>query len=997
MSYPRRFSGAPIAFLTILLGCFALADAAEPAVHKDIPYASVDGHRLTLDLYLPAEDEPPLVVFIHGGGWRSGSKERCYVTWLTDHGFAVASISYRLTNTAVFPAQIHDCKGAVRWLRANAGKYGYSTDRVAVAGSSAGGHLAALLGTTGGVTELEGTVGGNIDQSSRVDAVVDYYGATDFLQRTKTQPHKTLKEGSVVRRLLGGPADKKVELARQASAAFYVTRDDPPLLIFHGRKDKTVLIGQSERIVDAYQQAQMPVTLHVLENSGHGGEEFYAGKNRTRLVKFLDHHLKAKQQRPSTALPRATPESQGVSSAAIRRFVEATDEQVDSMHSFMLLRHGNVIAEGWWAPEAADKPHVLWSLSKSFTSTAVGLAVAEDRLSIDDRVLSFFPEDAPAAPSENLKSMRVRDLLTMSTGHAAEPWATGDEIWTKRFLAQPVPQPPGSAFLYNTPATYMLSAIVQKVTGQTVRDYLIPRLFEPLGIRKPVWDQSPQGISLGGYGLYLRTEDIAKFGQLYLQQGRWRGQQLIPADWVARATSKQVENDQAPSSRNPDWRQGYGFQFWQCRHGAYRGDGKDGQFCIVLPKQDAVIVITAKTGNMQKQLDLVWEHLLPAFDAEPLAEDASATAKLRSTLSNLQLSDPFLQAPACVGPPRQPDHATTNRAFQGIPSMAVAPGGRLWANWYAGVTPGEDHNNYVVVSTSGDQGKSWQEVLVIDPDGPGPVRAFDPELWVAPTGRLYVFWAQSQGHDGTVAGVWCIHTDQPDQEHPDWSQPRRLTDGIMMCKPAVLDSGAWVLPASTWRQTDHSARMIVSTSLGRRWSLRGACNVPNDARAFDEHMITERKDGSLWLLARTKYGIGESVSTDRGKTWPELTPSKIAHPSARFFISRLKSGNLLLVKHGPIDKRIGRSHLTAFLSTDDGQTWEGGLLLDERSGVSYPDGQQTDDGLIRIVYDYSRTDARHILMATFREEDVAAGRSVSSDVRLKQMVSDASGGQERKE
>ena len=984
--------------LALLIGIsMSGLQAAEPSpTHKNIEFANVDGHSLKLDLYLPKEKEPPLVVWIHGGGWRAGSKDRCYVSWLTEHGYAVASISYRLTDVATFPAQIHDCKSAVRWLRANADKYGYSTKKIAVAGASAGGQLSVLLGTTTGVPELEGTVGGNLDYSSRVDAIVDYYGATDFIQRTKTQPHKTIKKGSVVNLLLGGPANEKVELARLASAAFHVTKDDPPLLIFHGAQDNTVLVGQSERIVDVYKNANLPVTFHVLEKSGHGGDEFFRGENRPRLVSFLDQQLKPKAATKSAKLPRSTPESQGVSSSAIRAFVEAADETVDSMHSFMLVRHGNVIAEGWWEPEAASKPHILWSLSKSFTSTAVGLAVAEGKLNIDDKVLSFFPENAPEEPSENLKSMRVRDLLTMSTGHDAEPWWQGDEVWTKRFLSQPVPHKPGTSFMYNTPATYMLSAIVQKVTGQTVLDYLTPRLFEPLGIEKPTWDASPQGISIGGYGLYLRTEDIVKFGQLYLQKGKWDGKQLIPAAWVAEATSKQVENGNARHARNPDWSQGYGFQFWQCRHGAYRGDGKDGQFCIVLPKQDAVIAITAKTGNMQQQLDLVWEHLLPAFHDEALPENLDEAKKLRNTLSNLSLADQFLQTPAYVGPPKAPEHATNNRAFQGIPSMAIAPNGRLWANWYAGVTPGEDQNNYVVLSTSGDDGKTWREVLVVDPDGSAPVRTFDPEVWVAPTGRMFVFWAQSQGHEGSVAGVWCIHTDNPDNEQPQWSQPRRLTDGIMMCKPVVLSTGEWVLPASTWRETDNSAKMIVSTNLGRSWTLRGACNVPKNVRAFDEHIITERNDGSLWLLARTKYGIGESVSTDRGKTWPELTPTNIAHPSARFFVSRLKSGNLLLVKHGRINERTGRSHLTAYLSKDDGKTWTGGLMLDERTGVSYPDGQQTDDGLIRIIYDYDRLDERHILMATFREADIAAGKIVSDDANLRQLVSDASGGQEKK-
>ncbi len=360
---------------------------------------------------------------------------------------------------------------------------------------------------------------------------------------------------------------------------------------------------------------------------------------KTAWLALVAHlHIIAVSFAFATPLPRATPESQGVSSLAIQAFVEAADRDVHSMHSFMLVRNGRVIAEGWWAPEAADKPHVLWSLSKSFTSTAVGLAIAEGKLSIDDSVMSFFPNETPGEPSDNLRAMRVRDLLTMSTGHAAEPRAKVSENWAKRFLDEPVVHKPGTSFLYNTPATYMQSAIVQTVTGETIVDYLTPRLFEPLGIDKPTWDQSPQGISIGGYGLYLKTEDIAKFGQLYLQKGQWNGVQLISPNWVAAATSKQVENNKAPSARSPDWRQGYGFQFWQCRHGAFRGDGKDGQFCIVLPEQHAVVVMTALTGNMQKQLDLVWEHLLPAFKDEALADNTAENNRLKAILKSLKAS-----------------------------------------------------------------------------------------------------------------------------------------------------------------------------------------------------------------------------------------------------------------------------------------------------------------------------------------------------------------------
>ncbi|WP_231690817.1 sialidase family protein [Aureliella helgolandensis] len=365
-------------------------------------------------------------------------------------------------------------------------------------------------------------------------------------------------------------------------------------------------------------------------------------------------------------------------------------------------------------------------------------------------------------------------------------------------------------------------------------------------------------------------------------------------------------------------------------------------------------------------------------------------------MGNLRAQDSlFLEPPQYIGPPKALQ-AVTNRAFAGIPSLAVSKGGRLWATWYAGKTPGEDLNNYVVLSTSGDGGTTWKEVLVVDPDAGGPVRAYDPELWIAPDGKLRLVWAQAIGHMGNIAGVWFLEIEDPEAEQPLYGKPERVTDGVMMCKPLVLSTGEWALPASTWRTTDESARMIVSSDQGKSWSRRGGCNVPEEMRAFDEHMFIERRDESIWLLVRTKYGIGESVSNDRGKTWPELTPSAIAHPSARFFVRRLASGNLLLVKHGPIDERTGRSHLMAFISKDDGKNWTGGLMLDDRAGVSYPDGQQDTDGVIHIIYDYSRTGDRHILFASFREEDVAAGRAVTDSVKLRQLVREASGGVERK-
>jgi hypothetical protein len=354
-----------------------------------------------------------------------------------------------------------------------------------------------------------------------------------------------------------------------------------------------------------------------------------------------------------------------------------------------------------------------------------------------------------------------------------------------------------------------------------------------------------------------------------------------------------------------------------------------------------------------------------------------------------------LQPPSHFGKPL-PEHATDNRAFTGIPSLAVAPKGRLWATWYAGVTPAEDLNNYVVLSTSADNGATWQEVLTVDPDAGGPVRSFDPELWVAPDGRLFLFWAQMEkGRRDVELGVWFSETQQPDDPQPEWSAPRRISDGVMMCKPLELSSGEWAMPISRWKEFEDCAQMIVSTDAGKTWTRRGACRVPAAIRQYDEHMFVERKDGSIWLLVRTNTGLGESVSTDRGATWPDLVPSSILHTPSRFFVRKLLSGNLLLVKHGPLATRTSRSHLTAYLSSDDGKTWGGGLMLDERLGVSYPDGQQTPDGLIRIIYDFNRTSDRNILLSTFRDEDVLAGRDVSQDVKLRQLVSKASGGREK--
>ena len=285
MQKQRQFS----AFIIGMLLCINSATANTIKIIKDIEFAVVKNQSLKLDIYQPQKPKgSPLVVWIHGGGWRKGTKEKCFINWLSEHGYTVASISYRYSSTAKFPAQLHDCKGAVRWLRANAEKYGYNPKNIFVAGASAGGHLTALMATTSGNNELEGTVGGNLKFSSQIQGAIDYYGATDFILRSKTQPSRANAKGSVVYDLLGGGAHERIKAAKLASACYHVSKDDAPLLIFHGSKDKTVLIDQSEAIKAKYDKAGLSAEFYTIEEAGHGGNVFYSGENAKRLIKFLE-------------------------------------------------------------------------------------------------------------------------------------------------------------------------------------------------------------------------------------------------------------------------------------------------------------------------------------------------------------------------------------------------------------------------------------------------------------------------------------------------------------------------------------------------------------------------------------------------------------------------------------------------------------------------------------------------------------------------------------
>jgi CubicO group peptidase (beta-lactamase class C family) len=350
------------------------------------------------------------------------------------------------------------------------------------------------------------------------------------------------------------------------------------------------------------------------------------------------------------SLPRSTPAEQQVDPAAILAFLGALeDHPAVEMHSLMVVRHGHVVAEGWWAPYSAQRPHLLYSLSKSFTSTAAAFAQAEGLLDLDDTVISHFPEYDAEITDPRSRSVRVRHVAAMASGHTRE--MLGEAIArdaadpVRGFLLIPPDREPGTVFAYSQPCTYTLASIIQRNSGMPLTEYLRPRLFDPLGIGPAGWSTFPPGREQGFSGLHARTEDVAKLGQLYLQKGQWDGTQLIPAQWVEEATSVQVANAGEP---NPDWQQGYGFQFWRSRHG-YRGDGAFGQFCVILPEHETVVVTTASTLDMQAMLDALWTHLLPGLGAE-VAGGGSAQGELSARLARLALPPcPAGAAPADPG------------------------------------------------------------------------------------------------------------------------------------------------------------------------------------------------------------------------------------------------------------------------------------------------------------------------------------------------------------
>ena len=329
-----------------------------------------------------------------------------------------------------------------------------------------------------------------------------------------------------------------------------------------------------------------------------------------------------------------TPESVGIPSSALLKLMQRLSK-LEYINSIKILRHGKTCLEAYVAPYCAEETHQLFSLSKSFTSCAIGLAQAEKLLTIHDKLVSFFPEYADCITDERMNKVTLEDLLTMRSGHLSCPttyfWDSND--WRKTFLASKLDCEPGSTFTYNSGASYMLAAVIKKVTGLNVREYLIPRLFEPLAIAPGIWECCPDGINCGGWGLYLTTNDLAKFAQLLLQQGSWQGKQILPADYLAQAVQPHADNS---VNTLPDWRLGYGYQFWRSQHG-YRGDGASGQYVLVLPEQDIAIAMTSCIGCMQDILTAIWEELIPVVADDVLPEDAQIHSQLLDFCPKLHL------------------------------------------------------------------------------------------------------------------------------------------------------------------------------------------------------------------------------------------------------------------------------------------------------------------------------------------------------------------------
>ena len=456
------------------------------------------------------------------------------------------------------------------------------------------------------------------------------------------------------------------------------------------------------------------------------------------------------------SLPRSTPASQGLAAAGVEAFLDAVDASPGvELHGLVVLRHGHVVAEGWWHPYSPDRVHLLYSLSKSFTSAAAGFAVAEGLLDMDSTVLSYFPELDAQVTDPRSRAMRVRDVAAMASGHledtvdlalpAAEP--------VLAFLQLPPERDPGTHFTYNQPCTYTLASIVQRLTGTTVSQYLRPRLFDPLGITPGGWYERPAGRQLGFSGFHLTTDAVARFGQCLLDDGRAAGRQVLPEGWVAQASRVHVPTvdsagEAVVGADGGDWALGYGWQFWRCRHG-FRGDGAYGQFCVVVPEADLVLATTGAADDMQAVLDALWTHVLPALADRPLPA-TDADDRLAARLATLGL------APV-PGDATAPDGARLGLAdttgLRGVTGAVLRADGGAWVldltTWDGSLTAAAGAGAWVV--TEPDDGTA---AVAVSAGAPAPGRVVAEVALLETPHRLRL---EGDVAAGTLTASW--HTE----------------------------------------------------------------------------------------------------------------------------------------------------------------------------------------------------------------------------------------------
>lgn len=332
-------------------------------------------------------------------------------------------------------------------------------------------------------------------------------------------------------------------------------------------------------------------------------------------------------------LPRSTPEEQGIPSKALVALFDSLHAlPLTDIHAVVVMRHGKVIGEMYPKPYAPEYRHTMYSCSKTFVGIAVGLAIEDNRLRLDDRVAAIFPELLPDSVSKDLADMTVRHLLTMASGVKPD-WnmrSRGKE-WIRTFLSKPV-EAPGTKYAYDSMVSYMLAAVVQKVTGKKLTEYLQERVFTPMNVTEWAWEESPEGVNTGGWGVHIQPESLAKFGQLILNEGRWKGKQLVPAEWIREMCKKHRETG----------REVYGYHIWHCggHDGAVRADGALGQYVISVLDKDMVVVMTEATlGNGRDQRRLIWDVLLPHIQDEPLPANKKDYQKLLKKQEGYKLAE----------------------------------------------------------------------------------------------------------------------------------------------------------------------------------------------------------------------------------------------------------------------------------------------------------------------------------------------------------------------